>query len=647
MESRAEKRAARKAAKGALKRKPWLVRIAARIAGSFKPKRPMEMADDEPNKIHGKKWKRVAKIGQGSFGLVYIGQRVKDGMVFAVKSACMEWEPECPRGMKQALQNEISKLSQIRCKYIVRMLGCGHSDMSNKLEEDILDAYAHKHPNHRPKGPMLDLFLEYIPRGSLSHMMARLKMGSTMVETHYLAQRRPLGKISKEGAAYYERWNRRLPEDYVRAYTEDILRAVDYLHRKQLVHGDIKPLNILVAEDCLKLADFGGCKSLKKETLTSFKIHTGDYTAPEVHHKVQQGFASDVFSVGCTVLEMVAGSAGVYIPNWVSPELRSFLRRCLTTDPYRRWTAAQLLEHPFIRDRDRNDNRPYATVIPEGAERMILQPPPVEAYTDTMLSPTYTGNEPYVDPVDPIIMGLKIYDNKSTIRKERIGISGDPIITVRDGQYSSSDLFGTEDDSSHRSESPEFQTSLPDYEPEFVPPRNHSVHFLLPSVASREGNNKSTDLDSGSQLQQLFNTDPSIRECSEEKPRGMQRKPPPLDVADSYSGSQLQQLFNTDPSIRECNEAIREEAQIAEEAGIYVNKLCPLSDEENSKSGKSPTRKGRSNNPTDTGLSTVSALLGSFSCKQADTHIAMNSSGARPEYDPSSGPGSPVNLGER
>ncbi|CAM6104371.1 unnamed protein product [Calypogeia fissa] len=774
MGKRADKQAGRKAAAAALQGKPWQVRLAAKVGEFVKPKRPpMEMDDDlqEPNKIHGKEWKRVAKIGQGSYGSVYIGQRVEDGMVFAVKSTYMAWVPGKYSVMEPvlALRNEIITLSQIRCKYIVRMLGCGQSDSSNLLTDDI----------YYGSTPMLDLFLEYIPRGSLHHLMKRLEMGSTMVGTDP-AHKQPIGRASKSSEhaslSSSQNRNKRLPEDYVRAYTEDILRAVDYLHRKQFVHGDIKPLNLLVAEDCLKLADFGGCKTLKKKRLTTFQINTQAYSAPEVFYGVQQGFASDVFSVGCTVLEMVSGSVPdpLFIPQWLSPDGQNFLWRCLTSDPYKRWTAAQLLEHPFIRDRDRNDNRPYSTVIPGGAERMILQPPPVEAYTNTMLSPTYTGKYPRVDPVDPITMTLKIYGNPTKFRKERINISSEPAPKINDSDESvidvrlspsaganivppavgavanigtaaetgswpqtkgkapamtsSSSLPGVPqaskpaakngppiaaadtraaaqrakptlqdqfvkeparqlkvnsrpelgyrtdpddidsssttassstnkgDDSHHRPKSPEFQALLPDYEPEFVPPRNHSLHFLLPLVASKEGNNKYADLDARAAA------------LLQEKRREMQRKPPPLVMADSHSGSQynhvipqhmaqptvrqLQQLFKTYRSIRECNEEIREEAQIAEEAGIYVNKLCPLSDEGNSKSVKSPTRKGRSNNPTViTGFrpllnTIVSALLGSFSCKQADTHIALNSSAARPEYYPSSGPGSPVNLGE-
>lgn len=129
----------------------------------------------------------------------------------------------------------------------------------------------------------------------------------------------------------------------IRAYTADLLKGVDYLHRKQFVHGDIKPLNLLVG-DCLKLADFGGCKTLKKQKLNFFQISTLGYMAPETYLKVEQGFASDVFSVGCSVLEMLIGVIPKYlhVPACLSPDCQNFLRRCLTGDRHKRWTAAQV-----------------------------------------------------------------------------------------------------------------------------------------------------------------------------------------------------------------------------------------------------------------------------------------------------------------
>ncbi|KAG6385596.1 hypothetical protein SASPL_154432 [Salvia splendens] len=90
--------------------------------------------------------------------------------------------------------------------------------------------------------------------------------------------------------------------------------------------------------------------------------------APEVCRGEEQGFAADVWAAGCTVVEMATGrhpwpemndpAAAIYrigfsgeapeLPGRFSEEARDFVGRCLVRDPRRRWTAAELLRHPFL-----------------------------------------------------------------------------------------------------------------------------------------------------------------------------------------------------------------------------------------------------------------------------------------------------------
>ena len=61
---------------------------------------------------------------------------------------------------------------------------------------------------------------------------------------------------------------------------------------------------------------------------------------------------SDIYRLGILVLSLTAVSPAQYpdIPAGLSPVLRDFLQRCLTTAERERWTAEQLLEHQFVRD---------------------------------------------------------------------------------------------------------------------------------------------------------------------------------------------------------------------------------------------------------------------------------------------------------
>ncbi|MFS7981163.1 putative mitogen-activated protein kinase kinase STE-STE7 family [Helianthus anomalus] len=53
-------------------------------------------------------------------------------------------------------------------------------------------------------------------------------------------------------------------------------------------------------------------------------------------------------------------------PATASPEFRDFVSRCLQRDPARRWTAAKLLQHPFVSN---NNNQVHPT-------HQLLPPPP-------------------------------------------------------------------------------------------------------------------------------------------------------------------------------------------------------------------------------------------------------------------------------
>lgn len=90
-------------------------------------------------------------------------------------------------------------------------------------------------------------------------------------------------------------------------YTRQILRGLDYLHSKGIVHRDIKGANIMVtSRGVVKLIDFGSAKKHVGEL--SQDIHsvrgTPYWMAPEVICGLGYGRKSDIWSLGCTVLEM-------------------------------------------------------------------------------------------------------------------------------------------------------------------------------------------------------------------------------------------------------------------------------------------------------------------------------------------------------
>ncbi|KAD6795863.1 hypothetical protein E3N88_06759 [Mikania micrantha] len=106
----------------------------------------------------------------------------------------------------------------------------------------------------------------------------------------------------------------RLPESEVRRYTRSILNGLQFIHRNGFVHCDIKLQNILLVSDgvtdAVKIADFG----LAKKTIRTGELNSKNeirgtpmYMAPETVAVGEQEPASDIWALGCIVVEMVTG----------------------------------------------------------------------------------------------------------------------------------------------------------------------------------------------------------------------------------------------------------------------------------------------------------------------------------------------------
>ncbi|KAH7444811.1 hypothetical protein KP509_02G092700 [Ceratopteris richardii] len=173
-------------------------------------------------------------------------------------------------------------------------------------------------------------------------------------------------------ADHLRRSGGRLHEEAEAAYfTRAVLQGLDYLHSAGIVHCDIKPQNILLGSSGIKIADFGCARRMGYPSAIDGVLRgTPLYMAPEVVQGLEQGPASDIWSLGCTLIHMLQGCppwAHVRclpalflkigssdeeppLPHLISPQARDFLLRCLQRDPKSRSTATELLKHPFLND---------------------------------------------------------------------------------------------------------------------------------------------------------------------------------------------------------------------------------------------------------------------------------------------------------
>jgi mitogen-activated protein kinase kinase kinase 1 len=255
-------------------------------------------------------WEKGELLGRGSFGSVYEG--IADGGFFvAVKEVSLLDQGELGRQSIFQLEQEIALLSQFQHENIVQYYGTD-KDESN-----------------------LYIFLELVTKGSLLNL--------------------------------YQKYH--LQDSTVSSYTRQILHGLKYLHERNVVHRDIKCANILVdANGSVKLADFGLAKVTKLNDVKSCK-GTPFWMAPEVVKRHSQGYglAADIWSLGCTVLEMLTRQIpysdlesmqalfrigkGVppLVPDSLSADARDFILQCLQVNPSARPTASRLLDHPFVK----------------------------------------------------------------------------------------------------------------------------------------------------------------------------------------------------------------------------------------------------------------------------------------------------------
>lgn len=140
--------------------------------------------------------------------------------------------------------------------------------------------------------------------------------------------------------------NRTFPIDIAIGYILEILPALDYLHARGVVYNDLKPSNIIITEDQVKLIDLGAVSGIGA---FGYIYGTKGFQAPEVGTE-GPSVASDIYTIGRTLaaltLKLPADEAGIYHPGLPSPVDEPLFRRYLSF-----YRLLQRATHPEARQR--------------------------------------------------------------------------------------------------------------------------------------------------------------------------------------------------------------------------------------------------------------------------------------------------------
>lgn len=282
-----------------------------------KETRKLTISEDENGNKMVNEYVRECKIGSGSYGKVVLYRNVSDGKQYAMKvfhkSHLLKLRVAPSETAMTDVLREVSIMKMLEHPNIVKLI-------------EVID------------DPLTDDF----------YMVLEYVAGKWACEDSY-----PRGGIG---------------ESKSRRYFRDVVAGLMYLHAHNIIHGDIKPDNLLVTSDGnVKIADFSVSQVFEDDN-DELRRSPGTpvFTAPEcclglTYH----GRAADTWAVGVTLYCMVLGhypflgetlqdtydkivNNPLILPDDINPQLKNLLEGLLHKDPKQRITLHAVAEHPWV-----------------------------------------------------------------------------------------------------------------------------------------------------------------------------------------------------------------------------------------------------------------------------------------------------------
>lgn len=251
--------------------------------------------------ILGDRYRLLERLGQGSFSEVWKARRLQDHHLVALKV------PKDQELGEELLRREPDLMQMVAHEHVVQVYGCHNIAGLFVMEMELVEGYT--------LGDVLD-------------------------------------SVSRERPLTFEQ---------MLVWSVQILKGLCHVHGYNIVHGDIKPQNILInPRGVAKLVDFGASRQIEDVFVSTKGQGTWLYMAPEVAFDRKRGLFNDLYSVGVVMYEMVTGTTPYQNPfemlsghqlvrprehnKHTPPELERIILRALEPNLARRYqTCGQIL----------------------------------------------------------------------------------------------------------------------------------------------------------------------------------------------------------------------------------------------------------------------------------------------------------------
>ena len=271
------------------------------------------------------------EIGHGAFGKVNLCLHIASGHLVAMKTFVKKDLKY--KETKEKLKNEVEVLSKLHHPFINQIL-------------DSFETETH-----------FFIVMEYVCGDLLSFIRKRNKLNE------------PSAKI----------------------IFKQIIEGLKYIHKKKIIHRDIKLDNILIdLSNTIKICDFGVSRKIDKGNLIYERCGTPAYIAPEIYAKIgYDGGQCDIWSAGVTLYYILTGTlpfrggnihelekvilSGEYerIKN-VSDEANDIISGMLKVDPNKRLTIDEILKHPWLNN-IKLENRYKLHIFTEAEKKLLCK----------------------------------------------------------------------------------------------------------------------------------------------------------------------------------------------------------------------------------------------------------------------------------